>query len=695
MEIRVFLTLITLLLLAACGRTEQPSGEAGSGPESPNAPEGRPEDDVAAALGQGAAGGEDAGTPSFAGRVAAPEFPEGLDWLNVDRPLTLADLRGKIVLLDFWTYGCINCMHIIPDLLRLEEKYAEELVVIGVHSAKFENEADTDNIRQIILRYELTHPVVNDNRFEIWNTYGARAWPTLVLIDPDGMVLGYHSGEGIYAPFDAAIGGMLREFDALGKIDRTPIAMKLEQDQMLASPLRFPGKVLADAEGKRLFVADSNHNRLVVTDLEGYVLEVIGDGQARLRDGDFETASFSRPQGMTLADADTLYVADTKNHAIRRVDLAAGTVETVAGNGWQVYNPHGAGNGPEVPLNSPWDVLYHDGTVYIAMAGQHQLWFYDVASGQVGRYAGSGREELRDGPLGLAGLNQPSGLATDGLRLYVADSEASAIRAADLEPAGRLTTIVGTGLFDFGDVDGTGNEVRLQHPLGLVYHNGLLYVADTYNSKIKLVDPQTRESQSYLGGPSSGWRDGPDPLFYEPGGLSLADNKLYVADTNNHAIRVVDLDGNTVETLVLIDMEGLLTRQAPGSAYSGKVEALDPQLVAPGEGSVQLEVAIPPGYKVNDLAPFSMDWTAAGTAVTFRPEQANLRLLEPEFPLRFPATFSEGEGELTGELVIYYCQEEAQSLCFIERVRVTAPFSVAAGGQPDLRVGHDIEVPPG
>ncbi len=630
---------------------------------------------------------------SYAGDVPAPEFPAGLDWLNVDQPLSLADLRGKVVLLDFWTYGCINCMHIIPDLMKLEEKYADELVVIGVHSAKFENEGQTENIRNVILRYELEHPVVNDNEFQIWSQYGARAWPTLVIIDPDGNVLGYHSGEGIYQPFDNIIGKMVAEFDELDRIDRTPLDLKLEEESLVDSPLLFPGKVLLDEATNRLFISDSNHNRIVVSDLKGNVLEVIGNGLAQLKDGDFESASFFRPQGLALVDGDTLYVADTENQAIRKIDLEAGQVETVAGTGEQVYTRPTKGPAFSTPLNSPWDVLYHDGKLFIAMAGQHQIWVYTPEDGIIDGYAGSGREELEDGRLTQGGLNQPSGLATDGQLLYIADSEASAIRTADLDPDGRLETIVGTGLFDFGDVDGTGDDVRLQHPLGVVYKDGNLYIADTYNSKIKVVDPETQESSTLLGGNEAGWRDGSEALFNEPGGLSIGKDKLYIADTNNHVIRVADLNSKEVSTLVLVDNEGLLTRQPEGAEYSGKSITLEPQKIVAGQGTVQLDINIPVGYKVNEFAPFSMEWDSDGDGLSFDMEEANQSIVEPEFPLSFAAEFQDGESELTGDLVIYYCDDDAQSLCFIERVRVTAPLTVSSGGQDTLVVSHTIPDP--
>jgi DNA-binding beta-propeller fold protein YncE/thioredoxin-related protein len=630
---------------------------------------------------------------TYAGKVPAPEFPIGLDWLNTDRPLSLVDLRGKVVLLDFWTYGCINCIHIIPDLKRLEEKYADELVVIGVHSAKFENEGETENIRRIILRYELEHPVINDRDFVVWNQYGAQAWPTLVLIDPDGKVLGYHSGEGVYEPFDRVIGGMVAEFDALGRIDRRPLALSLEREKQVDSPLLFPGKVLADPDGGRLFIADSNHNRIVVTDLSGQVLDVIGDGQPRLRDGNFANASFFRPQGLALAGGNTLYVADTENHAIRKIDLAGQLVETVAGTGRQEYMIVRSGPARTTNLNSPWDVLYHDGRLFIAMAGQHQLWVYDVAGEQIALHAGSGREALTDGRLLDGGLNQPSGLATDGQLLYVADSEASAIRTADISPHGQLRTIVGTGLFDFGDIDGQGDTVRLQHPLGIAFHEGRLYVADTYNSKIKRVDPATRESITFLGGSPSGWRDGRQALFDEPGGVSIGQGKLYIADTNNHVIRVADLQTGLVETLVLVDMAGMLTRQPAGTLYTGRTVTLEPQIVAAGSGTIRLNVLLPAGYKLNDLAPFTAEWTSSGDQIQILDEATSQHLIRPVFPLAVAASFQPGTGQLTGDLVIYYCDEEAESLCFIDRVRLVVPVTVTDEGASTLSVSHQVPLP--
>ncbi len=444
-------------------------------------------------------------------------------------------------------------MHIFPQLRRLERKYANELMVIGVHSAKFPNEKDKDNLYNAVKRYELEHPVINDAEFQVWQEYACRAWPTLMFIDPEGKVIGKHEGELSYPDFDRLIGGMVEEFDRQGWLTRQPVAYTREREPETA--LSFPGKVLADGAGDRLFIADSNHNRIVVASLDGAVKTVIGSGVEGLEDGDFASARFNHPQGMAQA-GELLYVADTESHAVRQVDLAAGRVATIAGNGNQGMRRSGLGPGRTVELNSPWDLVYHQDKLYIAMAGCHQLWMLTLADGEIGPYAGSGAESITDGPLSSATLAQPSGITTDGNRLYFADSETSAIRSAELEPNGKVRTIVGLDLFVFGDTDGEGHLVRLQHPLGIVHQDGTLYIADTYNHKVKEVMPVARRVRTLLGAGTAGGQDGPgwQATFSEPSGLSIANGKLYIADTNNHQIRVADLDSLMVHTLELIGL---------------------------------------------------------------------------------------------------------------------------------------------
>ena len=508
--------------------------------------------------------------------VRAPEFPQGFTWLNTDRPLSLKDLRGRVVVLDFWTYCCINCQHILPDLAYLEEKYADRPVtVIGVHSAKFKNEQDPAQIRHAILRHEITHPVVVDEDHRIWQAYGVRGWPTLVMIDPRGYLLGSVSGEGHRDLLDRVIGEVLEAYREDGTLSDQPLVTGLERDAAEITALSYPGKVLADAPGDRLFIADSGHHRLVIARLDGTPLEVIGTGQPGAEDGPFETATFRGPQGMALV-GDRLYVADSENHLIRCVDLRARTAVTVAGTGEQARSRATGGPARGIALNSPWDLAAVGDALYIAMAGLHQLWRLDLPTGQVRVFAGSGAEARYDGPTLVvdatgrsrdasmpAAFAQPSGLATDGRTLWVADSEISAIRAVALSTQPWVTTLAGGDLFAFGDQDGVGDRVRLQHPLGVAYADGVVYIADTYNHKIKRLDPAARSVISVFGDGTPGDEMGERPRFREPGGLSVAGDRLYIADTDNQRICVADLPSGAVRVL---DLAGLC---APGICVPG------------------------------------------------------------------------------------------------------------------------------
>lgn len=592
----------------------------------------------------------------------APEFPEGLDWLNVDKPVRLSELKGKIVLLDFWTFCCINCMHIIPDLKKLEAKYPDELVVVGVHSAKFLTEQETGNIRQAILRYDIEHPVVNDRDFKIWTSYGANAWPTVVLIDPRGDVVGHHSGEGVFESLDSVIANLVKLNES--SINRTHIKLSLEKYKKPESLLSFPGKVLADEASGRLFITDSNHDRVIVSDLEGNIMDVIGSGKAGQADGKFEEASFFHPQGLAL-QGEALYIADTENHLIRKADLKTRTVATIAGTGKQVYerNPHG--DARSTGLNSPWDLAVHNGTLYIAMAGQHQIWAIDLASNSIRIHAGTGYENILDGALKSALLSQPSGITASSNKLYFADSEVSSIRSADFDPInGRVSTIVGQGLFEFGDIDGNSKKARLQHPLGILYHDGKLYVADTYNNKIKIVDPIENTSRTLAGTGKEGMEDG-EPAkarFNEPGGISYAKGRLYVSDTNNDLIRIIDLTTGSVSTLQLKGIEKL--RKAVtfnAKEFKGDKEVLDGVNLSKLRKLV-LKLSFAANYGLNHEAPSKLRIFSEDGKVNI---EKNITSPEMEIEL----TGLDGTAaKLYSEMVVYYCREGSEGLCLIKDV---------------------------
>ncbi|MFD7884934.1 thioredoxin-like domain-containing protein [Streptomyces bauhiniae] len=425
-------------------------------------------------------------------RVRAPELVGKGGWLNTgDQQYTLADLRGRIVILDFWTFCCINCLHVLDELRELEERHRDTVVVVGVHSPKFVHEAEHQAVVDAVERYGVEHPVLDDPELATWKQYAVRAWPTLVVIDPEGYVVAQHAGEGHVHAIERLVEELEAEHEAKGTLRRGDGPYVAPEPE--PTVLRFPGKALLLPSGNFL-VSDTTRHQLVELAEDGEsVVRRIGTGERGFTDGSADRASFNEPQGLALLDDGSVVVADTVNHALRRLDLASGAVTTLAGTGrqWMQGAPT-SGPAREVALSSPWDVALFGGKVWIAMAGVHQLWTYDPEAGTVQVAAGTTNEGLVDGPGAEAWFAQPSGLAATAERLWLADSETSALRWVDLD--GAVHTAVGTGLFDFGHRDGEAGQALLQHPLGVTaLPDGSVAVADTYNHALRRYDPATGE----------------------------------------------------------------------------------------------------------------------------------------------------------------------------------------------------------
>jgi len=422
-------------------------------------------------------------------------------------------------------------------LRKLEEAFADTLVVIGIQSGKYHAERVTERIREASIRLGVEHAIVNDRQFRIWRSYAVSAWPTLVAIDPGGYVVGAHAGEftsDMLVPF---ISSLVSVAEAKRVLKRGVIPAVPDVSGHAPARLRYPGKVIV--ADNRIAIADSGHNQVLIgtlsdDGLQMTVQHVAGTGQRGLADGD--SASFNYPQGLAFGE-ELLYVADTENHSIRAIDLRSGSVSTMAGTGNQLRTMADMDAGA---LSSPWDLQLKGRALYIAMAGVHQIWALDVPTRRLRIHAGTGGEDIRDGPSPGALLAQPMGLTSLGDRLYSADAESNAIRWTDIPAGGETGTTVGTGLFDFGNVDGTGDEVRLQHPQGVASHrDGRLLVADSYNDVLKWVDPIARSSTR--------WVDG----LNEPGGVACGAKYAYAADTNAHRIVAVDYDSGEKHELTI------------------------------------------------------------------------------------------------------------------------------------------------
>ncbi|GJN31279.1 hypothetical protein PR202_gb19661 [Eleusine coracana subsp. coracana] len=609
-----------------------------------------------------------------------PEFPRKLDWLNT-APLQFGrDLKGKVVLLDFWTYCCINCMHVLPDLESIEKKYKDKpFTVVGVHSAKFDNEKDLEAIRNAVLRYNITHPVVNDGDMYLWRELGVNSWPTFVLIGPNGKVLAQISGEGRRKDLDEVVGAALEFYEEKKLLQNDPLPLALEKDKdsrLLTSPLKFPGKLAIDVQNNRLFISDSNHNRIVVTNLEGQFICQVGSSEEGLLDGPFDSALFNRPQGMAYdSKRNILYVADTENHALREINFVDETV-----------------------LNSPWDVSYDpsEETIYIAMAGQHQIWVHNVRDGVTKVFSGDGYERNLNGSSAMrTSFAQPSGisLAPELQELFIADSESSSIRAVNLKTGGSRLLAGGDpvfpeNLFRFGDFDGIGSDALLQHPLGVVYaSDNQIYVADSYNHKIKRLDPVTRKVTTVVGTGRAGYKDGPglSAQLSEPAGIvEVGEGKLLVADTNNNTIRYITLSekGAEVKTLDLIGVQPPSPKPKALKRLRRRL-SVDTDVVnvdggSSAEGFLSLAITVPDGYHFSKEArsKFDVDSEPAN-AIEIEPENGFLNS-EGMASLKFKRmTSSPSSGRINCK--VYYCKEDEvclyQSVAFDVKFRETTETS--------------------
>lgn len=615
-------------------------------------------------------------------RVEVPGFGGATAWLNVDHALTLEELRGRVVVVDFWTSCCINCLHTIPTLHRLEERFrGRELVVIGVHSPKFETEREVDRLRDIVRDNRIEHPIAVDASMDIWRAWGVEAWPTVAVLDTSGRVIWATMGEPDEEDLTRVVASALEEGKAEGRLAKGELkGLRLEKET--SGALRYPGKVLALAqEGGGLAIADTGHNRVVLLDKAGAVAAVIGSGLEGKLDGAYEEASFKRPQGMAEVGTD-IYVADTGNHMIRKIDRKRRTVTTVAGTGELGFQRFTEAQvlARSIALRSPWDLLEKGGLIYVALAGSHQIAALDPAKGTLRGFAGSGHEGRQDGDRWSSAFAQPSALATDGKELFVLDSETSSVRAVDFAKAD-VRTVVGEDLFVFGDKDGDRTTARLQHPIGMAFGGGALWVADTYNSKLKRVDPKTGAVKTVLA-------EG----LAEPAGVSVSGTTAWIADTNNHRVARAALPGaGKLEPVALAGLSAPARGVSVANARSGDVAGPEAKQASLGtlklEGGkasrVRVRWALPAGTAVNEAAPFKLVWTEEHGLARL-PEAIRKKGAEVAegFEVSLEPAAGSTSGALVGVMDLVICDVATHRVCVPVQRAVSATFAVEKGASP-------------
>ena len=619
-------------------------------------------------------------TAAYAAPIPIESITQHKTWLNTSRPLVADDLKGRIILLDFWTYCCINCMQIMPDLAYLESTFGNDLTVIGIHSAKFTNERDSDNIRQAILRHDLRHPVVNDSDFSTWKAFDIQAWPTLLLINPKGMIEEVYSGEGHRADLVRDIERLRQQYKGRLNTEKLPIA--LEKDKQPETYLRFPtklayGRFSAKDSAEALYISDSAHHRIVVASRTGNVLATIGNGTSGLKDGDFATAQLNRPQGVLLAFP-YLYIADTGNHALRQVDLVTQHITTLAGTGrqgsdYQVHNRPAL----EASMASPWDLTFYPDAkhIVITQAGLHQLWGYDIEAKTVSVLAGNGHESIIDGPNPQNALAQTSGVSAVGDTLYFVDAETSSLRKFQ---DGEVTTLIGSGLFDFGYKEGKKATALMQHPLGLVANEKNIFIADSYNHSIRRYDIATGMLSNFIGQGERGNKEGAfkTARFDEPNAIIEVGDTLYIADTNNQQIRLADTKSKTVSTLAI----SLPPTPVEFSKDLPNVEKSETVQIATNS-ALQVRFALQPGWHINPDAPSSLAlFRMNATPVTIASFE-HAALLS-----RIVALPALEAGEYRLQATLYYCQDKAGSQCLLKS------FDVPVIAQAKSKTGIDLKL---
>jgi sugar lactone lactonase YvrE/thiol-disulfide isomerase/thioredoxin len=613
------------------------------------------------------------------GHPRAPDLDRVGTWLGTDRPLLLRGaLKGRVVLLDFWTSGCVNCLHALPVYRALEERLrGQPFQVVGIHSGKFEAEKEVSAVAEAMARHGIDHPVGTDSDLVVWDQYAIHGWPTAVLVDARGYAVAWFRGEPELGTLTAWVQAALDDGRARGVLAPGPAEFR-RPGPGETGPLAFPGKVLLLSAGG-LAVADSGHHRLLLLDAAGKLVRAVGSGLEGFSDGTADVASFRSPQGLAERDG-ALYVADTGNHAVRKVDLPSGRVETLAGTGRKAEGAiQPAADARTASLRSPWDLTFLGDTLWIAMAGSHQLWRLDVRSGALSAGAGSGREGLDDGPLAEATFAQPSGLATDGHVLYVADSEASAIRRVD-PAAGTVRTLAGEGLFDFGLRDGPLARARFQHPQGLALGGGALWVSDTFNGavrRISLADGQVSTVARSLA---------------QPGGLTVAGGRLVVADTDHHRLVTLTPGTGTVAPVPLTGVAPPSVRGVEHPVLASRalpLQHLEDAPVASGGVELALEVRLPEGHTFTAGAPQRVELTVDGRAAAVQlgePAGGTLRAKAAISPLRTPT-------DAVYSVSLYYCRDGRRSVCLVDRRRLLTRLVPAEGG-PGAATVHYRPTPP-
>ena len=589
------------------------------------------------------------------------------DWLNLSQNITPKDLRNRIILLDFWTYACVNCLQTVPEIAGLEEEFGDNLTVIGVHSGKFDNEKLLQSIKDAVIKYDIRHPVINDADLTIWQSFKVSAWPTLILLNPEGEVDKIYRGEGNIEKLRSDIKRLIKKFKY--SLNTGPLPITLEKNKITGHILQFPTKLEFASDVKYggvvqkplIFIANSGDNNIIASSLRGEILFTIGSKEKGFRDGTIESAAFNAPRGLLYKDQ-ILYIADTGNHALRKVDFNSGNVSTVAGSGARGFIIGDEAKAQDTDLASPWDLEFFPdkNNIIIANAGTHQLLKYDLKKDTISPFAGNGIENIIDGIYPENSLAQPSGLSSFNQKLYFVDAETSSLRVADVK--GNVQSLIGSGLFKFGYKNGTKDQALMQHPLGVLADDTGIYVADSYNHVIRKYNLSSEKIEDYSGLKIKGSQIETlkNTAYNEPEDIISILTKFYIADTNNH--RIVVIDRNNDKASILNVMPPLKLPKGGLLEYLPNLEKIPSQIVK-SNTPITLSMPLKEGWKINELGPsfFNLVEITGNNQANLIKHYDWKEIKSSQINL--PKLSSKNEYYLQG--TVYYCKDAVNALCLV------------------------------
>lgn len=592
---------------------------------------------------------------------------ENKEWFNVSRPLEISDLKDRVILLDFWTYACVNCIHTLPEIKRIEKEFGNKVVVIGVHSAKFNNEKDSAEIRKAILRYDISHPVVNDSELKIWDNFSVKSWPTFILINPHGNVVETYTGEEGAVLAKKHLRKLVSKFKY--QINRDPLPTLLESNNLVGNVLNFPTKLeyTSDFSYKNhhapaLFIANSGKNNIIAASLSGNMIAKIGIEKDGFEDGSFGAAAFNAPQGL-LYDSGKLYIADTGNHALRVVDFKTGIVSTLIGSGERGEALAGVLEAKDVDLSSPTALEFFPDKNHIAIAnsGTHQILSYDINKNMLSVLAGNGEEGIDDGGIENNSLAQTADMSAYGKKLYFVDSETSSLRV--LDEKGIVSTLIGQDLFKFGYENGTKDKALMQHPLGLMVDDTGAYISDSFNHIIRKYDFASKTIRNLVGARKRGEDVGSanKTQFDGPEGIVATLGNFYIADSNNN--RIIAVNRASLNAEILDIMPPLKLNKESFVEYLPNLQKME-LIKVKSDADISLTIDVNKGWKINEMGPSFINLLEL-----VKDHQANLvtsfdwNMIKGK-SLTLPKLTDGKEYILQG--TIYYCEDKKNALCYVK-----------------------------